>query len=174
MRAAASCDDPILRPTRRFTRWPLLTPPRDGSVGSESFGSESWRLSIGVFPAAGSCSVAASSDAAFGFRPSESSFFQNGAPFSFGAAATSSAFGALGLRESESSFFQNGAPFSFGARAAFSAFGALGLRETERSFFQNGFLAGASRSGGSSAAGTGGWTVTAGAAARGAGGGAAP
>jgi hypothetical protein len=68
------------------------------------------------------------------------------------------------LRPSESSFFQKGAPFDPGSLAAFgafAAFGALEPRESESSFFQNGVFATGSASGGSSAAGTGGWTTAA-------------
>src|SRR4051794_31969102 len=106
MRAAASCDAPILRPTRRFTRWPPFGRP-EGSFG---FDSERSRFQNGVAFAAGSCSVAAGSGA-FDFRPSESSFFQKGAPFTLGSRA---GFGVFAPRESVSSFFQNGVFFAAG------------------------------------------------------------
>src|SRR5579884_1083406 len=163
-RAAAICDAPTLRPTSRFAP----CPPRPPSPGSESDGSESltWRFQTGGFATAGSCAVSASEEtgaAGFDLRENESSRFQKGAPTaSFGSFG---AFGAFDAPGNERSFFQNGVPAGF---ASFGAFGSFGLRENESSFFQKGF-AGSRSSGGSSAAGTGGCTVT-GAGAAGAGG----
>src|SRR5258705_12559251 len=102
MRAAASWDAPILRPTSRFTLWPLFARP----AGSFGLDIERLRFQNGAAFAAGSCSVATSAAAGFGtldLRPSESSFFQKGAPFTLGSRA---GFGVFAPRESDSSFFQ--------------------------------------------------------------------
>src|SRR5690349_17666158 len=114
MRAAASCDPPTLRPTRRLTWWP---PPceSDGSDGSDSCGSESDRFARGSLY----------SLAAFGRRPI--SRFQNGTFGSDGSGSSGSSVAtATGscLREKDSSFFQNGVDAAFGS---FGAFGALGV-----------------------------------------------
>src|SRR5256714_1773181 len=121
MRAAASWDAPILRPTTRLALWPLFARLNVG------FGVESRRFQNGAALAAGSCSIGASAATA-GPR----------------------------LRPSESSFFQKGVPFTLGSR---SGFGAFAPRESDSSFFQNGVFVTGCSSGGSSAAGTGGWTT---------------
>src|SRR2546430_2752096 len=110
MRAAATCDAPIFRPTRRLTLWPPFARP----AGSFGLDIERLRFQNGAAFATGSCSVAASVAAGCGtldLRPSESSFFQKGAPFTLGSRA---GFGVLVPRGSVSSFFQNGVFFAAG------------------------------------------------------------
>src|SRR5436305_11390953 len=100
MRAAASWYAPILRPMTRLALWRL-------TVGF-GFESERSRFQKGRALTAGIRSMvdsAASQPAARPLRPSESSFFQKGVPFTFGAR---SGFGAFAPRERDSSFFQNG------------------------------------------------------------------
>jgi len=141
-RAAATCEAPIFKPTSPFfaaapfAAAPLPTLPDRtpfcffsrgcfcsfvsfGARSSFGFESLSSRFQSGGFFSVGttaSVSVSVATVGSFDPRESDSSFFQNGAAFSFGSfvflafgSLTFAGFGSFDPRENESSFFQNGA-----------------------------------------------------------------